>query len=153
MNKKLSHIGNDNRPSMVDVSDKPQQKRKAIASGFIQLEPETLQLIGDNQMKKGNVLLTAELAGINAAKKTGELIPLCHPLLLSKIDMKAEPEDNGIRVTGTIICTGQTGVEMEALSGVSLALLTIYDMCKAVDKNMIISGVTLLEKRKELVTG
>lgn len=149
MEKKLSHIGNDNRPSMVDVSHKPQQKRTAIASGFIALEPETLQLIGDNHIKKGNVLLTAEIAGINAAKKAGELIPLCHPLLLSKIDIKAEPEADGIRVTGTVICTGQTGVEMEALTGVSLALLTIYDMCKAVDKTMVIGEVKLLEKTKE----
>lgn len=149
MNKKLSHIGDDNRPSMVDVSHKPPQKRTAVAEGFIALQPETLQLIGENKMKKGNVLLTAELAGINAAKKTGELIPLCHPLLLSKIDIRAVPEDGGIRVTGTVVCTGQTGVEMEALSGVSMALLTIYDMCKAVDKTMEIGGIKLLDKTKE----
>ena len=89
-----------------------------------------------------------ELAGIQAAKKTSELIPLCHPLLLSKIDVKATPEENGIRVQGTVICTGQTGVEMEALSAISTALLTIYDMCKAVDKTMVISEITLLEKTK-----
>lgn len=148
MKKKLSHIGTDNRPSMVDVSDKPQQKRTAVAEGFIALQPETLQLISDNQMKKGNVLLTAELAGIHAAKKTGEMIPLCHTLLLSKIDIKAVAEANGIRVTGTVICTGQTGVEMEALSGVSMALLTIYDMCKAVDKTMEIGSIKLLSKTK-----
>ena len=149
MDKKLSHIGTDNRPAMVDVSHKPQQKRIAVASGFIALEPETLRLIGDNQIKKGNVLLTAELAGVMAAKKTGEMIPLCHPLLLSKIDVKAEAEADGVRVTGTVICTGQTGVEMEALSGVSMALLTIYDMCKAVDKTMEIGQIKLLEKTKE----
>ena len=149
MEKKLSHIGNDNRPSMVDVSHKPQQKRIAVAAGFIALQPETLQLISDNQMKKGNVLLTAELAGVQAAKRTGELIPLCHPLLLSKIDVKAVPEEKGIRITGTVICTGQTGVEMEALTAVSTALLTIYDMCKAVDKVMEISEVKLLQKTKE----
>jgi len=149
MNKKLSHIGDDNRPSMVDVSHKPKQKRTAVASGFITLEPETLQLIGDNKIKKGNVLLTAELAGIQAAKKTGELIPLCHPLLLSKIDVKAVPEESGIRVQGTVICTGQTGVEMEALTAVSTALLTIYDMCKAVDKTMVIGDIVLLEKTKQ----
>jgi len=149
MDKKLSHIGDDHRPSMVDVSHKPQQKRTAVASGFITLEPETLQLIGDNRIKKGNVLLTAELAGIQAAKKTGELIPLCHPLLLSKIDVKASPEETGIRVQGTVVCTGQTGVEMEALTAVSTALLTIYDMCKAVDKTMVIGEITLLEKTKE----
>jgi cyclic pyranopterin phosphate synthase len=149
MEKKLSHIGKDNRPSMVDVSHKPQQKRIAVAAGFIALQPETLQLISDNQMKKGNVLLTAELAGVQAAKRTGELIPLCHPLLLSKIDVKADPEEKGIRITGTVICTGQTGVEMEALTAVSTALLTIYDMCKAVDKVMEISEVKLLQKTKE----
>lgn len=149
MEKKLSHIGNDNRPSMVDVSHKPQQKRTAVAEGFIALEPETLQLISDNQMKKGNVLLTAELAGIHAAKKTGEMIPLCHTLLLSKIDIKASPEKTGIRVTGTVVCTGQTGVEMEALSGVSQALLTIYDMCKAVDQQMEIGDIKLVSKTKE----
>ncbi len=149
MEKKLSHIGTDNRPSMVDVSHKPQQKRTAVASGFIALQPGTLQLIGDNQMKKGNVLLTAELAGVMAAKKTGELIPLCHPLLLSKIDVKAVPEASGIRVESTVICTGQTGVEMEALTAVSTALLTIYDMCKAVDKTMEIGNIILLEKTKQ----
>jgi cyclic pyranopterin phosphate synthase len=149
MKKKLSHIGDDNRPSMVDVSHKPKQKRTAVAEGFIALQPETLELISDNKIKKGNVLLTAELAGINAAKKTGELIPLCHPLLLSKIDVQAVPEDGGVRVTGTVICTGQTGVEMEALNGVSTALLTIYDMCKAVDKSMEIGSVKLISKTKE----
>ena len=149
MSKQLSHIGNDNRPSMVDVSHKPQQKRIAAASGFIALQKETLQLIGDSQIKKGNVLLTAELAGIQAAKKTGELIPLCHPLLLSKIDVEAVPEEAGIRVESTVVCTGQTGVEMEALTAVSTALLTIYDMCKAVDKTMVIGDITLLEKTKQ----
>jgi cyclic pyranopterin phosphate synthase len=149
MDKKLSHIGNDNRPSMVDVSDKPQQKRTAVASGFIELQSATLQLISDHQIKKGSVLLTAELAGVQAAKKTGELIPLCHPLLLSKIDVVASAEKKGLRVTSTVICTGQTGVEMEALTAVSTALLTIYDMCKAVDKSMVIGEVKLLEKTKE----
>ena len=144
MKKKLSHIGNDNRPSMVDVGHKPQQKRTATASGFIALQAETLQLISDNRIKKGNVLLTAELAGVMAAKKTSELIPLCHPLLLSKIDVKAVPEEAGIRIESTVICTGQTGVEMEALTAVSTALLTIYDMCKAVDKTMTIGEITLL---------
>lgn len=149
MSKQLSHIGSDNRPSMVDVSHKPQQKRIAVAGGFIALGPETLQLIGDNRIKKGNVLLTAELAGVQAAKKTSELIPLCHPLLLSKIDVKAIPEETGIRVESTVVCTGQTGVEMEALTAVSTALLTIYDMCKAVEKTMKIGEITLLEKTKQ----
>jgi cyclic pyranopterin phosphate synthase len=148
---KLSHIGDDNRPSMVDVSDKPQQKRTATARGIIKLQPETLALIGDNKIKKGNVLLTAELAGVQSAKKTSELIPLCHPLLLSKIDVKAVANDDGVAVEATVVCTGQTGVEMEALTAVSTALLTVYDMCKAVDKTMLIGGIVLVEKVKESV--
>lgn len=146
--KKLSHIDDDNRPSMVDVSGKPQQKRTATARGFIKLQPETLELIGDNKIKKGNVLLTAELAGVQAAKQTSNLIPLCHPLLLSKIDVKAVAEEEGVAVEATVICTGQTGVEMEALTAVSTALLTVYDMCKAVDKTMLIGGIILVEKKK-----
>ncbi len=147
--QKLSHIGDDNRPSMVDVSGKPPQKRKAIARGFIKLQPETLALISDNKIKKGNVLLTAELAGVQSAKKTSDLIPLCHPLLLSKIDVRAVAEEEGIAVEATVICTGQTGVEMEALTAVSTALLTVYDMCKAVDKAMLIGGIVLVDKIKE----
>jgi len=147
--QKLSHIGDDNRPSMVDVSGKPPQKRTAIARGFIKLQPETLELIGDNKIKKGNVLLTAELAGVQSAKKTSDLIPLCHPLLLSKIDVKAVAEKDGVAVEATVICTGQTGVEMEALTAVSTALLTVYDMCKAVDKTMLIGGIVLVDKTKE----
>lgn len=146
---KLSHIGDDNRPSMVDVSNKPPQKRTATARGNIKLEPNTLELIGENKIKKGNVLLTAELAGVQSAKKTSDLIPLCHPLLLSKIDVKAVAECDGVTVESTVICTGQTGVEMEALTAVSTALLTVYDMCKAVDKNMLIGGIVLVDKIKE----
>jgi cyclic pyranopterin phosphate synthase len=146
---KLSHIGDDHRPSMVDVSGKPPQKRTATARGHIALQPETLALIGDNKIKKGNVLLTAELAGIQAAKKTSDLIPLCHPLLLSKVDVKATAEVDGIGVEATVICTGQTGVEMEALTAASTALLTVYDMCKAVDKTMRIGEIVLVKKTKE----
>lgn len=149
--KKLSHLGDDHRPSMVDVSGKPPQKRTATARGHIALQSETLALIGDNKIKKGNVLLTAELAGIQAAKKTSDLIPLCHPLLLSKIDVKATAEADGIGVEATVVCTGQTGVEMEALTAVSTALLTVYDMCKAVDKTMRIGEIVLVEKIKENV--
>lgn len=149
--EKLSHIGDDNRPSMVDVSGKPPQKRTAMARGFIKLQPETLALIGDNQIKKGNVLLIAELAGVQSAKQTSNLIPLCHPLLLSKIDVKAVAEAEGIAAEATVVCTGQTGVEMEALTAVSTALLTIYDMCKAVDKHMLIGGIVLVNKVKEAI--
>jgi cyclic pyranopterin phosphate synthase len=148
---KLSHIGDDNRPSMVDVSSKPPQKRTATAKGIIKLQPETLALISDNKIKKGNVLLTAELAGVQSAKKTSDLIPLCHPLLLSKIDVKAVCTEDGVLVEATVICTGQTGVEMEALTAVSTALLTVYDMCKAVDKTMLIGGIVLVDKIKENV--
>ena len=147
--KKLSHIGEDNRPSMVDVSGKPPRKRTATARGFIKLQPETLELIGGNKIKKGNVLLTAELAGVQSAKKTSDLIPLCHPLLLSKIDVKATTEEEGVAVESTVICTGQTGVEMEALTAVSTALLTVFEMCKAVDKQMTISDIRLVKKLKE----
>ena len=147
--KKLSHIGDDHRPSMVDVSGKPPQKRTATAKGIIKLPPETLALIGENKIKTGNVLLTAELAGIQAAKKTSDLIPLCHPLLLSKIDVKAVAVEDGVSVEATVVCTGQTGVEMEALNAVSTALLTVYDMCKAVDQTMILEAITLVEKTKQ----
>jgi len=147
--KKLSHLGDDHRPSMVDVSGKSLQKRTATARGIIKLQPETLVLIGENKIKKGSVLLTAELAGIQAAKKTSDLIPLCHPLLLSKIDVKAVAVEAGVTVEATVICTGQTGVEMEALTAVSTALLTVYDMCKAVDKTMTIDGIVLVDKVKE----
>ncbi|MEE9368843.1 MAG: cyclic pyranopterin monophosphate synthase MoaC [Pontiella sp.] len=146
---KLSHIGDDNRPSMVDVSRKPPQKRTATAKGIIKLQAETLALISDNHIKKGNVLLTAELAGVQSAKKTSDLIPLCHPLLLSKIDVRAVCTDDGVLAEATVVCTGQTGVEMEALTAVSTALLTVYDMCKAVDKNMLIGGIVLVDKVKE----
>ncbi len=146
---KLSHIGDDNRPSMVDVSGKPPQKRTATAKGIIKLQAETLALISDNHIKKGNVLLTAELAGVQSAKKTSDLIPLCHPLLLSKIDVRAVCTDDGVLAEATVVCTGQTGVEMEALTAVSTALLTVYDMCKAVDKNMLIGGIVLVDKVKE----
>jgi cyclic pyranopterin phosphate synthase len=147
--KKLSHIGEDHRPSMVDVSGKPPQKRTATARGFIKLQPETLALINDHKIKKGNVLLTAELAGVQAAKKTSDLIPLCHPLMLSKIDVQAVTESDGVAVESTVVCTGQTGVEMEALTAVSTALLTVYDMCKAVDQHMLLGGIVLVDKVKE----
>jgi len=149
MKKTLTHIGEDQRPAMVDVGDKPESVRTAKAKGFISLNTETVQLINENKMKKGNVLITAELAGVQAAKRTSELIPLCHTLLLSKVDVEATLLADGVEVTSEVKCTGQTGVEMEALTGVSIALLTIYDMCKAVDKHMKIGGIKLLEKTKK----
>jgi len=134
---------------MVDVGGKPIQQRTAIARGFISLNGQTIALIRDNQMKKGDVLTVAEIAGIQAAKKTADLIPLCHPLQITKAEVKTRLGNDGVEVTASVSCNGQTGVEMEALTAASVALLTIYDMCKAVDKEMIIREVVLLEKKKQ----
>jgi cyclic pyranopterin phosphate synthase len=146
--KKLSHTDDKGKARMVDVGAKPLQKRTAKARGQIILSAGTLQLIRENQIKKGDVLTVAEIAGIQAAKKTSELIPLCHPLQLTKVAVNAEIVKDGIVVTGEASCIGQTGVEMEALTAVHIALLTIYDMCKAVDKEMVIGDIRLLEKTK-----
>ncbi len=145
---KFSHIDDQGKANMVDVSPKPMQTRTAVARGFIRLQKETVRLIGENEMKKGDVLTVAEIAGIQAAKKTSDLIPLCHPLQITKADVKAELQEEGVEVTATLKCIGQTGIEMEALTGASVALLTVYDMCKAVDKEMVIEQVRLLEKTK-----
>ena len=147
--KKLSHIDEKGKANMVDVGAKPMQTRTAVAKGFIRLQPETIKLIRENEIKKGDVLTIAEIAGIQASKKASDLIPLCHPLQITKADVKAILKDDGVEVTATLKCIGQTGIEMEALTGVSVALLTVYDMCKAVDKEMVIEGVKLLEKIKE----
>ncbi|WP_339738987.1 cyclic pyranopterin monophosphate synthase MoaC [uncultured Sunxiuqinia sp.] len=146
---KLTHIDDKGKANMVDVGYKPMQEREAVASGKIILSKETIRQIKENLMKKGDVLTMAQIAGIQAAKKTSSLIPLCHPLLLSKIDVKPELLSDGVKITAMVKCTGQTGVEMEALTSVSVALLTIYDMCKAIDKNMVIEAVKLLEKTKK----
>ena len=146
---KLSHIDSRSHPSMVNVGGKIPTKRVASAHGFIQLSSATLRLIANNAIQKGNVLVTAELAGIMAAKRTHEIIPLCHMLPLSQITVKAEPRKDGIEVTAQAIYTGRTGVEMEALTAVSAALLTIYDMVKAVDKKMVIGEIKLLSKTKK----
>ena len=145
---KLSHIDNKGKANMVDVGHKPQQMRIAQASGFIELQAETVKLIRENLIKKGDVITIAEIAGIQAAKETSRLIPLCHPLQLSKVDVKAEVTDSGVRVNSLTKCIGQTGVEMEALTAVNIALLTIYDMCKAVDKQMRIRDIKLDMKEK-----
>ena len=144
----LSHVDESGKARMVDVSQKKDQLRTAIARGFIRLGAETVQLIRENQVKKGDVLTVAQIAGIQGGKKTSELIPLCHPLPITKIDVLTKLEENGVTVTSEARCIGQTGVEMEALTAVSVALLTIYDMCKAVDKEMVIGEVKLLEKTK-----
>jgi len=147
--ERLTHIGSDGSAKMVDVSAKPLSVRRATASGKISLRPETLELIQRNQIAKGNVIATARIAGIQAAKKTAELIPLCHTLPLSNVEVEITPNHKQMEVNCTASTIAQTGVEMEALTGVTVALLTIYDMCKAVDKEMRISEVRLLKKTKQ----
>lgn len=147
----LTHIDSKGKANMVDVGDKPNQIREAKATGFIKLNNETVKLIKENQMKKGDVLTVCEIAGIQAAKQTPSLIPLCHTLMLTKVDVKATLTDNGVKVDSLVKCIGQTGVEMEALTAVSVALLSVYDMCKAVDKAMIIEEISLLEKTKSII--
>lgn len=145
---KLTHTDSQGNARMVDVSEKEVQLRVAKASGHIKLSPDTLQLISKNLLKKGDVLTVAEIAGIQAAKRTAELIPLCHNIVLNKVLVKATLDDNGITIASEIRCSGITGVEMEALTAVSVALLTIYDMCKAVDKTMVMGEIHLIEKTK-----
>ena len=145
---KLSHVDEKGKANMVDVGAKDDQKRVAKATGHITLKPETIQLIKDNSMKKGDVLTIAEIAGIQGGKKTSDLIPLCHLLQITKLDVKASMDETGVRVNSEARCIGKTGIEMEALTAVSVALLTVYDMCKAVDKEMNIDEVKLIEKTK-----
>jgi len=147
--KKLTHIDEQQRPRMVDVSPKGLSHRIAKASGWISLQPSTVKLIRANGMTKGNVLLTAELAGIQAAKLTANLIPLCHVVPLTKVAVTATLRRNGVSIKSEIKCTDRTGVEMEALTAVSVALLTVYDMCKAVDKNMTLTDIRLDSKTKQ----
>jgi cyclic pyranopterin phosphate synthase len=144
----LTHIDDKGKATMVDVSEKRQQLRIATASGEITLSPKTIALIKENGLKKGDVISVARIAGIQGAKSTSALIPLCHPLLITKIGMELEVLSSSVRAECTVSCIGQTGVEMEALTGVSVALLTVYDMCKAVDKQMIISNIQLINKTK-----
>jgi cyclic pyranopterin phosphate synthase len=146
--KKLSHVNNEGEVQMVDVTAKANTIRKAKARGIVKMDIHTLQLIEKGQMAKGNVLTTAKIAGIMAAKKTGELIPLCHPLELTGIDinLSIDHKDSQIVIESQVQTAGKTGVEMEALTAVSVAALTIYDMCKAVNKKIIIGDIMLLEK-------
>ena len=151
--KRLTHIGSDGRAQMVDVSAKPLSRRKAVARGKIRLRKDTLDLIARDQIAKGNVFATARIAGIQAAKQTAQLIPLCHTLPLSEVNIDIAPSTDSVEVNCTAQTIAQTGVEMEALVGVAVALLTIYDMCKAVDKEMTITEVRLVEKTKQPVRG
>ncbi len=145
----LSHIREDGSAAMVDVSGKPVQRREAVAEGRIQLLPATVAAITESELPKGDVLAVARIAGIQAAKKTADLIPLCHQLPIAKVAVDFEIEEDGIRISATVRTDAKTGVEMEALTAASVAALTIYDMCKAVDKEMRIEGVALLKKTKE----
>lgn len=145
---KLTHTDDKGKAVMVDVGDKANQIRIAKASGHIILAPETIRLIKDNLLKKGDVLTVAQIAGISAAKKTSETIPLCHNIVLDSIQVDAVVDKTGVIVVSEVKCSGKTGAEMEALTAVSVALLTVYDMCKAVDKNMIINNISLKEKIK-----
>ena len=148
--KKLSHIDSRGEASMVDVSAKPVSQREAVARGEIRLQKSTVALIQKNKIAKGNVLATARIAGILAAKKTGDLIPLCHPLPITHCEVKFEIPKSADRIviTASAKITAQTGIEMEALMAVSIAALTIYDMCKAVDKTMRITDTQLVSKTK-----
>lgn len=146
---KLTHFDDDGKAIMVDVGEKECTRRVAVARGEVKMQPETLTRILDNQVEKGDVLAVARLAGIMAAKKTSDLIPLCHPLLINSVAVEffADQINARISIEATVKVKGQTGVEMEALTAVSAAALTIYDMCKAVDKTMIVDKVRLIEKK------
>ena len=154
MNNPLTHFNEEGRARMVDVSEKAHTSRKAVANGEVFMLPETLRLIKEGQIKKGDVLAVAQVAGIMGAKRTHEVIPMCHPLLLTGVDISFQVNEDpssetglsSITVNATVKVTGQTGVEMEALTAVSMAVLTIYDMCKAVDKGMYFNNIGLLHK-------
>ena len=144
----LSHFDGDGKAHMVDVSDKPVTARVAVAEGYVRMSPETLALIKEGRADKGDVLGIARIAGITGAKKTADLIPLCHPLPITKVALDLEPDDKlpGIRIQATVKTGGQTGVEMEALTAVSTAALTVYDMVKAADRAMQIGGIRVILK-------
>ncbi len=144
----LSHVDNTGRARMVDVTDKPVSRRTAVAEGKVRMSPEAFLLVRDNAVAKGDVLRVAEIAGVMGGKRTGELIPLCHPLPLDAVQVECTADANlpGVHVVATAVATGRTGVEMEALTAVSVACLTVYDMVKAVDRGMVVEGIRLLEK-------
>ncbi len=143
---KLTHIDEDGRARMVDVSDKAVTPRDAVATGFLRMSPATLELAVSGGGKKGDVRAVAEVAGVMAAKKTSELIPMCHPLAITKAQVAVTVEASGLRVTARVKTTGQTGVEMEALTAASVACLTLYDMLKAAEKGMVIEDIRVLSK-------
>lgn len=144
----LSHVDDTGRARMVDVTDKPVSRRTAMAEGLVRMNERAFALVRENAAAKGDVLRVAEVAGIMGGKRTGELIPLCHPLSLDavRVECAADPALPGVRVTASAVATGRTGVEMEALAAVAIACLTVYDMVKAVDRGMVVEGIRLLEK-------
>ena len=145
---KLSHIDKSGRARMVDVTAKRETAREAVATGTVRMKPETLALIQSGGVPKGDVIAVAKVAGVMAAKRTCDLIPMCHPLLLTDVDVQIRPDerDSALQITATVCSVGKTGVEMEALTAVVVAALTVYDMCKAVERGMRIEGVRLLKK-------
>lgn len=149
MEERLTHLDESGAARMVDVAAKPLSRREAIAEAFVSLQPATLRLIASHQLPKGDVAAVCRIAGIQAAKRTSELIPLCHPLPLTRVAVELTPAADGMRITATVGTVAQTGVEMEALTAASVAALTLYDMCKAVDKGMVLQHVRLLRKSKE----
>jgi len=146
---RLSHVDEKGAVRMVDVSSKGPTERTAKARGFIRLESRTIELVRQNALKKGDVVAVAKVAGIMAAKRTSEIIPLCHNIFIENVDVQLEIRDDGIIIEATAVCSSKTGIEMEALTAVSAAALTIWDMCKAVDGSMVIEGIGLVEKRKD----
>jgi len=144
--KDFTHLDEEGNAAMVNVGDKPRTQRTATAFGKLRMRPETRTRVLSSKVPKGNVVEVARIAGIQAGKRTAELIPLCHPLPLSHIDVRVEPDQDGLCVTASASCTGRTGVEMEALTATSIALLTLYDMCKALEKGMEITNVRLESK-------
>jgi len=150
---KLSHVNDAGKAQMVDISGKPPLHREAVAGGKIILAAATLELIKQNMLQKGDVLAVARVAAIQGGKKASELIPLCHPLSIHQLDVQFRIAADGIEITARAVSQGRTGIEMEALTAVSIAALTIYDMCKAVDKKMIIGAIALLEKSKREIQG
>jgi len=146
---RLTHFDSTGKAMMVDIGSKEIQQRSAKASGHIRLSEETLKLVEENLMKKGDVLTVAQIAGINAAKETSALIPLCHNIVLDNVKLDLHTDETGIAAESEIHCTGRTGAEMEALTAVCVALLTVYDMCKAVDKMMVIDRIMVTEKTKK----
>jgi cyclic pyranopterin monophosphate synthase len=150
---KLTHVDDAGKARMVDISGKPPMHREAVAAGKIILAPATVELLKNNQLQKGDVLAVARVAAIQGGKRTAELIPLCHPLAIHQLDVQFQVVADGVEITARAVSEGKTGIEMEALTAVSVAALAIYDMCKAVDKKMIIGAIALLEKSKREIQG